>query len=188
MKDGYKSIYINNTPLQNADGSYNFQNVTVYTRNGTQNQSYIPIAADSENEKSVSVTVQQATPIVRTITNTSVNAARVTITVPQLQRFTDQGDIVGASVQLRIAVQYNGGGYTTVIDDTIAGRTGDQYQRDYLVNLSGAFPVDIKVTRVTADSGTAKLVDAFSWSSYTEIIYAKLRYPNSALVGLRVDA
>jgi len=188
LKDGHKSIFINNTPLQNADGTYNFQNVTVYTRNGTQNQSYIPIASEVEDEKGVSVTVQQATPVVRSITDSNVNAVRVTITVPQLQLFTDQGDIEGTSVQLQIAVQYNGGGYTTVIDDTIAGRSADQYQRDYLVNLSGAFPVDIKVTRVTADSGSAKLVNAFSWSSYTEIIYAKLRYPNSALVAIRVDA
>ena len=188
LKNGAQSIFVNNTALQNADGSYNFQNVTVFTRNGTQNQSYIPIAADSESEKTVGITVQQATPIVRTITSTNVNAARLTITLPQLQQFTDQGDIIGASVQLRIAVQYNNGGYTTVVDDTISGRTGDQYQRNYLVNLNGAFPVDIKVTRVTPDSASAKLANAFSWTSYTEIIYAKLKYPNSALVGLRVDA
>lgn len=188
LKDGHRSIFVNNTPLQNPDGSYNFQNVTVYTRNGTQNQDYIPIAADVEDEKPVGVTVTQATPVVRSITDVNVNAARITITVPQLQLFTDNGDIVGTSVQLQIAVQYNGGGYTTVIDDTIAGRTADQYQRDYLVNLSGAFPVDLKVTRITPDSGSAKLANAFSWSSYTEIIYAKLRYPNSALVGIRVDA
>ena len=91
-------------------------------------------------------------------------------------------------MRLQIAVQYNSGGYTTVIDDTISGRSADSYQRDYLVNFSGAFPIDIKVTRITADSGSAKLANAFSWSSYTEITYAKLRYPNSALIGLRVDA
>ena len=188
LKDGHKSIFINNTPLQNADGTYNFQNVTVYTRNGTQNQTFIPIASEVEDEKTVGVTVQQTTPVVRSITDANVNAARVTITVPQLQLFTDAGDIEGTSVQLQIAVQYNSGGYTTVITDTISGRTADQYQRDYLVNLSGAFPVDIKVTRVTADSSSVKLLNAFSWTSYTEIIYAKLRYPNSALVAMRVDA
>ena len=188
LKDGHKSIYIDNTPLQNPDNSYNFQNVTVHTRTGTQNQNYIPIAAEVEDEKAVNVTVQQATPVVRSITDTNVNAVRVTINVPQLQLFTDQGDIVGTSVQLQIAVSYNGGGYTTVIDNTISGRTGDAYQRDYLVNLTGAFPVNIRVTRVTADSGSAKLANAFSWQSYTEIVYGKLRYPNSALVGLRVDA
>ena len=188
LKDGHKSIFINNTPLQNADGSYNFQNVTVYTRNGTQAQEYIPIASEVEDEKPVSVQVQQATPVVRSITDSDINAARVTITVPQLQLFTDQGDIEGTSVQLQIAVQYNSGGYTTVVDDTIAGRTADSYQRDYLINLSGAFPADIKVTRLTADSSSGKLANAFNWTSYTEIIYAKLRYPNSALVAIRVDA
>jgi hypothetical protein len=188
LKDGAKSIFLDNTPLQNADGSYNFQNVTVETRNGTQNQTFIPLAADIEDEKPVGVQVQQATPIVRSITDSNVNAARVSITVPQLQRFTDAGDIEGASVRLQIAVQYNGGGYTTAIDDTISGRSADAYQRDYLVGLTGAKPVDIKITRITDDSGSSKLLNAFSWSSYTEITYAKLRYPNSALVALRVDA
>jgi hypothetical protein len=188
LKDGLKSIYVDNTPLQNADGSYNFQNVSVFTRTGTQSQTYIPGFDDVGNEVAVGVTVQQATPIVRSITNTSVNAARVTITVPQLQQFTDQGDIIGTGIQLQIAVQYNGGGYTTVIDDTISGRTSQQYQKQYLINLSGAFPVDIKVTRVTADSGSAKLLNAFSWTSYTQVTYAKLAYPNSALVGVRIDA
>jgi hypothetical protein len=187
LKAGAQSIFINNTPLQNANGTYNFQNVTVYTRNGTQSQAYIPGADGVEDEKPVGVQVQQATPIVRTITDANVDAARITITVPQLQLFTDQGDIEGTSVQLQIAVQYGGGGYTTVIDDTIAGRTADTYQRDYLVGLSST-PADIRVTRITADSSSAKLANAFNWTSYTEITYAKLRYPNSALVGLRVDA
>lgn len=188
LKDGHKSIYIDNTPLQNPDNSYNFKNVTVYTQNGTQNQSFIPIAADVEDEKAVNVTVVKAVPIVRSITDTNVDAVRVTINVPSLQQFSNNGDISGASVQLQIAVQYNGGGYTTAINDTITGRTADAYQRNYLVDLNGAFPVDIKVTRVTDDSASAKLLNAFSWQSYTEITYAKLRYPNSALVGIRVDA
>jgi predicted phage tail protein len=188
LKDGLKSIYVDNTPLQNTDGSYNFQNVSVFTRNGTQAQDYIPGFDDIGNEIAVGVTVQQATPIVRSITNTAVNAARVTVSVPSLQQIQDNGDISGASIQLQIAVQYNSGGYTTVVDDTISGRTSQQYQRQYLINLSGAFPVDIKVTRVTADSGSAKLNNAFSWSSFTEVVYAKLSYPNSALVGIRIDA
>jgi len=188
LVDGLKSIYVENTPLQNADGSYNFQNVQVFTRNGTQTQSYIPGFDDVANEVSVGVTVQQASPVVRTITNTAINAARLTITVPQLQQFTDQGDINGTSINLRISVQYNGGGFTTVVDDTISGRTGQQYQRQYLVNLSGAFPIDIKVSRITADSSSSKLVNAFSWSSYTEVVYAKISYANSALVGVRIDA
>lgn len=188
LKDGHKSIYVDNVPLQNADGSYNFNNVTVTTRNGTQNQSYIPIAADIENEKPVSVQVQNGVPIVRSITSTTVNAARITIAVPALQEFASNGDIYGASFSLEIQVQYNGGGYSTVVSDTVSGRSGDQFQRDYLVKFNGAFPVNVRVVRTSADSGSAKVQNAFSWSSYTEITYAKLRYPNSALVALRVDA
>lgn len=188
LKDGDKSIYIDNTPLQNADNSYNFFDVTSFKKTGTQSQTYIPGFDDISSEVAVGVTVQQSTPVVRSITNTTVNAVRLTITVPTLQNIKDNGDIVGTSVQLLIAVQYNGGGYTTVVDDTISGRTSQQYQRQYQVNLSGAFPVDIKVTRVTADSGSARLTNAFSWSSYTNITYAKLSYANSALIGLRVDA
>ncbi len=188
LKDGLKSVYINNTPLQNADGSYNFNDVAVYTRNGTQSQDIIPLASQIEDERAVGVVVLYSLPIVRTITDSNVDAARITITVPQLQQFTDKGDIVGTSVQLQIAVQYNGGGYSTVIDDTIAGRSGDAYQRDYLINFSSAGPVDIRVTRITLDSADPKLSNSFTWTSYTEIIWAKLRYPNSALVGMRVDA
>jgi hypothetical protein len=188
LKNGLQSIYLNNTPVQNPDGSLNFQNLTVQTRNGTQAQGYIPGTDLIEDEKPVGTEVQQATPIIRTITDSNVDAARVTITVPQLQRFTDEGDIEGTDVRLQIAVQYSGGGFTTVIDDTIAGRTADAYQRDYLINFAGATPVDIRVTRITGDSSSAKLVNAFNWSSYTEITYAKLRYPNSALIGLRIDA
>jgi predicted phage tail protein len=188
LKNGYQSIFIDNTPLQNADGTYNFQNVSIATRNGTQNQTYIPGTSDVEDEKAVGVEVQYASPVVRSITDTNVNAARITITVPQLQTFTNEGDVLGSQVGLRIYVQYNGGGYNLAVTDTISGRTGDAYQRDYLINLASVYPIDIKVERDRPDSTDPKVVNAFNWTSYTEIIYAKLRYPNSALAWLRVDA
>jgi len=188
LKDGNKSIFLNNTPLQNADGSYNFENVTVFVRRGRQDQRFIPINNAIEDERGVGVEVLQAVPVVRTITDPNTDAVRVTITFPQIQEFTDKGDIIGSSVQLLIAVQYNGGGFTTVIDDIVSGRSGDQYQRDYVVALDGEFPVEIKVTRVTEDSPSVKLINSCTWSSYTELIFKKLRYPNSAIVGLRVDA
>lgn len=188
LVNGDKSIYLNNTPLQNADGTYNFTGITVATRNGTQGQSYIPGFDEIISEVGVGVTVIQSVPITRTITTSSTNAVRLTITLPALQKFSSNGDIKGTSVDLAIAVQYNGGGFTTVVSDQISGRTSQQYQRQYLVPIAGAFPVDIRVTRLTADSTSAKLSDAFSWSSYQPVSYAKLSYPNSALVGLRVDA
>jgi predicted phage tail protein len=198
LKDGLKSIFLNNTPLQNLDDSYNFQNVTVETLTGTQEQSYIPIAPEIEDEKPVNVEVQYGSPITSRIDDVNVNAVRVTITVPQLQTSLSNGDVEGQSVSLSIEVQYDGGGgFSTVITDTISGRTGDPYQRDYLINLTAEFKTaDIRVNRLSPPDATLaasnkKVLDSisnFSWTSYTEIIYAKLSYPNSALVALRVDA
>ena len=191
-----KDVFLNGTQIlrQGADATnpqtadYNFQNVTLQTRYGTQAQTYIPGFSDIERESSVQVKVEQATPITRTITDTTVDAVRVTITVPRLEQYTDEGDVRGTNLNLRIQVQYNGGGYTTVIDDTIAGRTADQYQKDYKVSFTGAFPVDVRVVRVTADSVDTNLLNDFYGSSYTEITEQKLRYPNSALVAMRLDA
>jgi len=191
-----KDMLLDNTPILNptadntspSESDFNFKGVTVATRFGTQSQDYVPGFDAIENEVGVSADVVKATPVVRTITDTDVDAVRLTIDVPTLQFVNSQGDIVGSSVALEIAVQYNGGGYTTVISDSIVGRTGDLYQRDYVINLTGAFPVDIRVTRLTDDSTSAKLSNAFRWSSYTELIYEKLRYPNSAYVALRIDA
>ena len=108
--------------------------------------------------------------------------------VPALQFLETDGDIRGTSVQISIQVQYNGGGYTTVVTNTISGKTTDAYQRDYMVALTGAFPVDIRVSRVTEDSPTTRLQNQTNWFSFTEIIDEKLRYPNSALAFLKFDS
>ena len=188
LKDGFKSIYLDNTPLQNPDGTYNFQNVTVYTRNGTQNQDAIPFAGEIEDERGVGVTVRNDGPVTRTITDSQTDAVRITISVPRLEEITNLGDTVGQSFRLQIQIQYNGGGFSTVIDDTVSGRTGDPYQKAYLVNLGGTFPVDVRMVRISADSSDLRLSNEFTWTSYTEIIYSRLAYPNSALVGIRIDA
>ena len=197
LKAGQQSIILNDTPLQNPDGSYNFQGITVDTRTGTQAQSYIAIAPDVEEEVSVSVEVQYGTPVTRQIADPNVNAVRVTLTIPQLQQSAKDGNVYGLSVTYSIAVQYDGGGFTTVITDAISGRTSDPFQTDYIVNLTDGFTTaDIRVTRISVsdstrieqDSNVIESSSAIQWTSYTEIIYAKLRYPNSALVALRLDA
>jgi hypothetical protein len=188
LKDGFKSIYLDNTPLQNPDGTFNFQNVTVYTRNGTQNQDAIPFAGEIEDERGVGVTVRNDGPVTRTITDSQTDAVRITISVPRLEEITNLGDTVGQSFRLQIQIQYNGGGFSTVIDDTVSGRTGDPYQKAYLVNLGGTFPVDVRMVRITGDSNDLRRSNEFTWTSYTEIIYSRLAYPNSALVGIRIDA
>lgn len=188
LDENAKSIYLDGTPVQSTSGTDNFSGYTVITRNGTQAQGYIPSNTGIESENGVNVEITNPTPVVRTITDTDVDRVRVTVQLPALQIIEDDGDIVGHSVRVQIHVQYNGGGYTTVTDDTISGKTTNSYQRDYIVELSGAFPVDIKMVRVSADETSARRQNKTYWFSYTEIIDEKLRYPNSALVGMRFDS
>ena len=192
LVDGAKSIFLNNTPLQNADGSYNFKDVSWEQRTGTSSQTSIPLTENTSTVKSTGFsTVAKTDTRVIQVTDSDVDAVKLTISVPSLQRLTDEGDIYGTEVQLEISVQYSGGSYATKVSGNsgkIVGRTGDLYQRDYLIRLDGAFPVNIKVTRITDDSTSSKLSNAFQWNTYTEITYDQRTYPNSALIGMRVDA
>ena len=164
-----KDVILNDTPVLKATANsttpastdFNFQDVTFNPRFGTSNQTKVEGIESSSSVTSVGVTVTASAPVTRQITNSNVDAANITITFPQIQRATDKGDLLGSSVQLKISVQYNSGGFTDIINDTITGRTADAYQRDYRVELTGAFPVDIRVSRVTADSTDASLVDSF---------------------------
>jgi len=191
-----KDIFLNDTPILNESASntnpqtadFNFQNVGFTPRFGTSNQTHIPGIEGSQSTTAVGVTVTNSSPVTRQITNTAVDAAKVTITFPQLQKATDEGDLLGSSVNLKIQVQYNSGGFTDVIDDTITGRTADAYQKEYRVSFTGSFPVDIRVLRVTADSTSSNLVDAFTWTSISEIVDDKQTYPNSAYTNLRIDS
>ena len=191
-----KDVFLNDTPVLKATADstnpvttdFNFQDVTFNPRFGTSGQTKVEGIESSSSVTAVGVTVTQSSPVTRQITNSNVDAVNVTITFPQLQRATDQGDLLGSSVQLKIAVQYNSGGFTDVINDTITGRTADAYQRDYRVNLTGAFPADIRVTRVTADSTSTSLIDAFTWTSFGEIIDDASTYANSAYASLRLDS
>ena len=188
IEGGAKGVYLDGTPLQDAAGRDNFTGYTLTTRDGTQAQSYISDRAGVESEKNVGLAVVKATPITRQITDTEVDRVRVTLQIPALQVVEDDGDIRGTSVNIQIQVQYNSGGFTTVVDDTIKGKSSSTYQRDYMITLTGAFPVDIKVVRVTDDSSSSRLQNSTNWSSYTEIIDEKLRYPNTALSFLKLDS
>ena len=192
-----KDVFLNGTQvLQQAAGTspestdFNFQNITFEPRFGTSNQTAIAGISSSESETAVGVTVTKDAPVSRSITNTNIDAVRVTIAFPQLQKFEDNGDINGAEVALTIQTIENDGTTQTVITDTVKGRAASTYFRDYKINLpSGtSFPVTIRVNRTTDDSTDSFLNDSFQWSSFTEIINQSNAYANSAHVGLRFDA
>jgi predicted phage tail protein len=189
LDNGYNSIYLDGTPVQGTSGADNFTGYTIATRNGTQAQSAITnLSSGTESEKGVNVEVRNDTPVTRSITDDDVDRVRVTVQVPAMQVIENDGDIVGNSVSISIQVQYNGGGFTTVVSDTISGKTTNRYQRDYIIPLTGAFPVDVRVVRDSADSTSARNQNLTFWYSYTEIIDERFRYPNTALVGLRFDS
>ena len=191
-----KDIFLNNTPILRSTANssspattdFNFQDVGFEPRFGTSNQTKISGIESSSSVTGVGVTVTASSPVTRQITNSNVDAVNVTITFPQIQKATNEGDLLGSTVQLKISVQYNSGGFTDVITDTFTGRTADAYQRDYRINLTGSFPVDIRVSRITADSTDTSLIDAFQWTSFGEIIDDSNTYANSAYSSLRLDS
>jgi|LULI01.1.fsa_nt_gb predicted phage tail protein len=200
-----KDVFLNDTPVLQAtassssptDSDFNFQNVTFTPRFGTANQTKINGIESSSSITPVGVTPTNSDgtesgantgAVTRQITNTNVDRIKVSITFPQIQQSTEEGDLLGSSVDLAIAVQYNSGGFTNVITDTITGRTADSYQKDYSITISGSFPVDIRVKRVTIDSQTSSLIDAFQFTSFAEIIDDASTYANSAYNSIRLDS
>ncbi len=189
LADGQKSIYLNGTPLLSPDNTLNFQNVVVDNRTGTNDQAYMAGFGGVESETTVGTEVTKTTPVVRTISGDDVNAVRVTVSVPSLyKQSTSTGDIFGIPVSYQIQVQPSGGSYTTQVNGTINGKTNSKYQRAHRVELTGTGPWNVRVVRVTDDSETANVQNKTFWDSYSTIIDNKFRYPNSAIVGLKIDA
>jgi len=191
-----KDVFLNDTPVLKASANssspantdFNFQNVTFTPRFGTANQTKVDGIESSSSITPVGVTVTASSPVTRQITNTNVDRIKVTVNFPQIQKATTEGDLLGSTVQLKVAVQYNSGGFTDVITDTITGRTADAYQKDYSVKITGSFPVDIRVIRVTADSTDSSLIDSFQFASFAEIIDDASTYANSAYNAIRLDS
>jgi predicted phage tail protein len=188
LDDGLKSVFLDNTPVVSSSGANNFTGYTTEFKTGTQAQAYIAGTQGIESEIGVNVEATASTPVTRSITDTDVDRVRVTIQLPALQIIEDDGDIIGHSVNIKFQVQYNGGGFTDVVNNTITGKTTNSYQRDYIIALTGAFPVDIRMVRVSADESSARRQNRTFWFSFTEILDEKLRYPNSALSFLRFDS
>ncbi|UTH24871.1 phage tail protein [Actinobacillus suis] len=182
LVDGLKSVYLDNTPVQNADGSYNFNNVQVEGRTGTQDQDVMSDFDTTEKEIAVSTEVKKTTPLTRTVTDANVTRLRLTLGVQSLFRQEDNGDTNGASVDFKITV----GNATYNLN--INGKYSSQYFRALVVDNLPPVPFNIKVERVTSDSSTQRLQNKTVWASYTEIIDTDFAYPNTAYVGLKFDS
>ncbi|EFM3270119.1 host specificity protein J [Escherichia coli] len=184
-----KDIYLDGTALENADGSQNFSGVTWEFRAGTQAQKYIQGIPGTENEISVGTEVSSATAWTRTFTNTQLSAVRLRLKWPSLFKQEDDGDLVGYSVNYAIDLQTDGGAWKTVLNTSVTGKTTSGYERSHRIDLPQAGSTwTIRLRKITADANSAKIGDTMTLQSFTEVIDAKLRYPNTALLYIEFDS
>ncbi|CAM7129604.1 TPA: host specificity protein J [Enterobacter hormaechei subsp. xiangfangensis] len=184
-----KDIYLDGTPLQNADGSENFSGVVWEFRPGTQAQDYIQGIPGTENEISVGTEVSSETAWTHTFTNTQLSAVRLRLKWPSLFKQQDNGDLVGYSINYVVELQTNGGSWQKVLDTNVTGKTTSGYERSHRIDLPKAGSTwTIRLRKITADANSAKIGDTMTLQSYTEVIDAKLRYPNTALLYIEFDS
>ncbi len=184
-----KNIYLDGTALENADGSQNFSGVTWEFRPGTQAQKYIQGIPGTENEISVGTEVSSTTAWTRTFTNTQLSAVRLRLKWPSLFKQEDDGDLVGNSVNYAIDLQTDGGAWQTVLNTSVTGKTTSGYERSHRIDLPQAGRTwTIRLRKLTAEANSAKIGDTMTLQSFTEVIDAKLRYPNTALLYIEFDS
>ncbi|HBW1966919.1 TipJ family phage tail tip protein [Klebsiella quasipneumoniae] len=184
-----KDIYLDGTPLENADGSQNFSGVSWEFRPGTQAQTYIQGIPGTENEISVGTEVSSKTAWTHTFTNTQLSAVRVRLKWPSLMKQEDDGDVVGNIVKYAIDLQTDGGAWQTVLETAVTGKTTSGYERSHRIDLPQAGSTwTLRLRKISPDANSVKVGDVMTLQSYTEVIDAKLRYPNTALLYIEFDS
>lgn len=187
-----RDIYLDGTPIENADGSLNFGDVQVEIRHGTQDQTYIPGIPASASTTQVNVQIKESQPWSQLLTNEDLSAVRVTLRWPALMRVIESGenmgDRVGTTVAYAIDLAIGSGGFTNVITTEVSGK-GSGYERTHRIELPETDQGwTVRVRRLTQDSTSGSLSDDMYAVSYAEVIDGKFRYPMSALVGIKIDA
>ncbi|HAV4623295.1 TPA: host specificity protein [Acinetobacter baumannii] len=190
LANGFQSIFLEETPLQNADGSLNFENVKVDFRNGTNDQEYIEGFPAVESETAIDVELKSETPWVRAFSNLDLDAVRLRLKWgPLRSQNATNGDVSGITIEYAIDLQADGGVWTEVLKTKISDKTSENYERAHRIDLpradSGWL---IRVRRLTPNSTSEYVGDKMYIAAVTEVIDAKLRYPNTALLGLQYDA
>nr|WP_322113165.1 DUF1983 domain-containing protein [Enterobacter cloacae] len=186
-----QNIFLNDTPLANDSGEYNFSGVKWEFRKGTQDQTYIAGMPQVDNELAVGTTVTTTAPWTRQFTNLSLDAIRIKLSLPVQYLYKDNGDMVGTVTEYAIDLSTDGGAWKTIVNGKFDGKTTTEYQRDHRIDLPKSMSGwSVRVRRITADASgsNSKLVNAFKVFSYAEVIDSKLRYPLTALLYVEVDS
>ncbi|MDK2171255.1 host specificity protein J [Acinetobacter baumannii] len=190
LANGLQSIYLEETPLQNADKSLNFENVKVDFRNGTNDQEYIEGFPAIESETAVGVELKSGIPWVRAFSNIDLDAVRIRLKWgPLRSQDATTGDVSGLTIEYAIDLQTDGGSWIEVLKTKISDKTSANYERAHRIDLPKADSGWIvRVRRITPNSTSEYVSDKMYVEAVTEVVDAKLRYPNTALLGLQYDA
>lgn len=183
------NIFLDGTPLTNEDGSSNFEGVSWEFRPGTQSQEYIKGVPAVENEITIGTELKSSAPWVRAVNNTQLSAVRLRFGWPALQQQKDNGDVNGYKIEYAIDVATDGGAYREVLKSAVDGKTTTLYERSHRIDLPTATTGwQLRVRRLTANANSGRIADTMNVEAYTEVIDAKLRYPNTALLYVEFNA
>lgn len=189
LRDGLKSVYLDNTPVQNADGTMNFSGIDLTYRLGYPDQEHMSGFDGVENTLEIGTEVKFDAPVIRSISNNDADYAIITLQAAALQEQLANGNSVGTTLPIAIDVRYGGGAWSMAVSDTISGKTTSPYPVSYRVPfIKGAGNPDLRVRRLNQESTSNLKQDALSWTLLTEVIDEKLSYPNMAMVGISVDS
>ncbi|WP_441368260.1 TipJ family phage tail tip protein [Acinetobacter lwoffii] len=190
LANGLQSVYLEETPLQNPAGGWNFENVQADFRHGTNDQTHIEGFPDISSETAINVELKSDSPWVRSLTNTDLDAVRIRFKWgPLRQQNADNGDVKGVVIQYAIDLQTDGGTWAEVLNTQIADKTSANYERSHRIDLPKAdIGWTIRVRRITPNSTSEYISDKMYVDALTEVIDLKLSYPNTALLGLQYDA
>ncbi|MFJ2480669.1 host specificity protein J [Pseudomonas sp. NPDC087598] len=185
-----RDIYLDNTPLQDPQGNMNFPNVKFEYRNGSIEQDYIQGIPSVENETTLGIELRSGTPWVRAIANTDLSAVRLRFAWPMLQAVDASGNVNGYRIEYKVELATDGGAYQQVLSEAVDGKTGSTYERTRRIDLPTATSGWLmRVTRITPNQNNPnKIADTMNIAGFTEVIDAKLRYPNTALLYIEFSA
>ncbi|MEZ1577793.1 host specificity protein J, partial [Pseudomonas aeruginosa] len=184
-----RDIYLDNTPLMDPSGNLNFPNVKWEWRAGSVDQDYIPGIPAVENETSVNIELRSDTPWVRSLSNTQLSAVRLRFAWPALQQQDTNGNIGGYRIEYAVDLATDGGAYQEVLREAVDGKTTTRYERSRRIDLPAATNGwQLRVRRLTPNQNNNRIADTMLVAGYTEVIDAKLRYPNTALLYVEFSA
>ncbi|MDN7728730.1 phage tail protein [Burkholderia orbicola] len=189
LVNGMQSVFLDGTPIQNSDGSVNFQNYSVDVRTGTLDQEFMPGFPAVERESAVGVPLTSDAPWVRQVQNTQLSAVRIRFGVPALQKSDPATGVFGYRVEYAIDLSVDGGSYAQVLSSAFDGKTTSLYERSHRIELPRATTGWlVRVRRITPNAHSSLIADTVNIEAITEVIDRKLRYPMTALVGMTFDA